>query len=577
VNYPDYEVIVVNDGSTDGTGIAAARHPSVRVIDTANAGLSAARNVGLHNATGKIVAYTDADVRVDPDWLTYLVQPFAAPEVAAAGGPAVVPPDDPWFAQCVARAPGGPTHVLLDDRIAEHVPGCNCAFRRDALVAIGGFNPLFLRAGDDVDVFWRIQAQGWNVGFAPAALVWHRHRSTTRAYFRQQVGYGEGETWLMGEHPDKFVGGRIDWRGHIYSALPFVRSLQAKRINSGPFGTAGFPSIYRTDGHPFAYLPHSGRWQVAWLALLAASGGAAAVHASLAPVLFALAAATLFVTLVKCVLYGWNSDISRLPSIGSHSRAASVLAYRFAIAWLHFVQPFARMWGRVRGIINRPQTASRVPRIRSVFARGVRAAQIGHALRLLLSFPVERSYWSQRWIDVAHFLESTAHRLRQQRAVRLIELDSGWWQDRDLTITNYTWFRLNVRALVEDHGGGNCLHRVAISARPTAAAAASLFVAAGVGFALHYAGLSPVASATIVATLTLAVAVTNVLATCTVVLNALGAVARSRGMTSIPSTHRVEWRERKAADAPVRSAGRPLTSRALTNEPDRPRVMVADP
>ena len=75
----------------------------------------------------------------------------------------------------------------------------------------------------------------------------------------------------MREHPDKFVGGRIDWRGHIYSPLPFVRSLRTKRINAGPFGTAGFPSVYRTDAHPFAYLPHSGRWQVAWMVLLAAA------------------------------------------------------------------------------------------------------------------------------------------------------------------------------------------------------------------------------------------------------------------------------------------------------------------
>ena len=56
-------------------------------------------------------------------------------------GPNVVPADDPPMAQCIARAPGGPTHVLLDDRIAEHVPGCNMAFRREALLAIGGFNP----------------------------------------------------------------------------------------------------------------------------------------------------------------------------------------------------------------------------------------------------------------------------------------------------------------------------------------------------------------------------------------------------------------------------------------------------
>jgi GT2 family glycosyltransferase len=576
VNYPDFEVIVVNDGSTDGTGPAAARHRSVRVIDTPNAGLSTARNVGLHHATGEIVAYTDADVRVDPEWLTYLVRPLAAPDVAAAGGPAVIPQDDPWFAQCVARAPGGPTHVLLDDRIAEHVPGCNCAFRREALLAIGGFNPVFRRAGDDVDVCWRMQARGWRVGFAPAALVWHRHRATTRAYCRQQIGYGEGETWLTGEHPDKFVGGRIDWRGHIYSPLPFLRSWRTKRINAGPFGTAGFPSIYRTNAHPFAYLPHSGRWQVAWMALLATAAGAAVVHARLARPLLALAIVTLLVTLVKCALYGRHSDVSRLPSIGSLPRAISVLAYRLAIAWLHFVQPFARLWGRVRGVIKRPMTHRRAAPIRSGLPAGAGATPIGDALRLLLSLPVETSYWSQRWIDVADFLRSTADRLRQQRAVRQIELDSGWWQDRDLTVTNRTWFRLDVRALVEDHGGGHCLHRVALRSRLTAAAALPLLVAAAAAFALRYAGLSWMASTTIVGTLAFAVAVTSVLATCGVVLKAVAAVAEASGMTAIPSPHRAEWRRRRAAHAPLQPAGLALTDRALTDDPDTSRVMVGD-
>ena len=121
--YPDYEVIVVNDGSRDRTSDVGRRHPSVRVIDIPNGGLSAARNVGLGAATGDIVAYTDADTRADRDWLTFLVQPFLTSDVVGSGGPNVVPPDDPPMAQCIARAPGGPTHVLLDDRIAEHVPG----------------------------------------------------------------------------------------------------------------------------------------------------------------------------------------------------------------------------------------------------------------------------------------------------------------------------------------------------------------------------------------------------------------------------------------------------------------------
>ena len=139
---PTTKSSLVNDGSRDATGDIARRHARVRVDrHSRTRGLSAARNVGLAEATGEIVAYTDADTRVDRDWLTFLVQPFLNSDVVGSGGPNVVPNDDPPIAQCIARAPGGPTHVLLDDRIAEHVPGCNMAFRRDALLAIGGFNP----------------------------------------------------------------------------------------------------------------------------------------------------------------------------------------------------------------------------------------------------------------------------------------------------------------------------------------------------------------------------------------------------------------------------------------------------
>ena len=278
LTYPNYEIILVNDGSKDRTSEIGHRFSKVRVIDTPNAGLSAARNVGLAEATGEIVAYTDADTRVDRDWLTFLIQPFRTSDVVGSGGPNVVPPDDPPTAQCIARAPGGPTHVLLDDRIAEHVPGCNMAFRRDALLAIGGFNPIYLRAGDDVDVCWRLQARGWKIGFASSALVWHHHRSSVNAYWRQQVGYGEGETWLMAHHPEKFLDGRMLWRGRIYSPLPFVRSLWGTKINAGVWGTAAFPSVYRTDVHPFAFLPHSIRWQVFSFVLTLAGLGVAATR-----------------------------------------------------------------------------------------------------------------------------------------------------------------------------------------------------------------------------------------------------------------------------------------------------------
>ena len=88
LTYPRVEVIVVNDGSQDATASIARRFTGVRVIDIPNGGLSVARNIGLAAARGEIVAYTDADARVDADWLTYLVQPMLMSDVAGAGVPA---------------------------------------------------------------------------------------------------------------------------------------------------------------------------------------------------------------------------------------------------------------------------------------------------------------------------------------------------------------------------------------------------------------------------------------------------------------------------------------------------------
>ena len=107
---------------------------------------------------------------------------------------------------------------------------------------------------------------GGTIGFAPAALVWHHHRPSIGAFWRQQVGYGEGEVWLQPHHPDKFVGSRIQWRGHVYSPLPFVRALFDTCVNAGPWGTAPFPSVYKVGASPLRFAPHSPAW------LLAATG-----------------------------------------------------------------------------------------------------------------------------------------------------------------------------------------------------------------------------------------------------------------------------------------------------------------
>src|SRR5258705_2141257 len=141
LNYPDYEVIVVNDGSRDRTLAIAERYGFCRIISQSNQGLSVARNVGAEAATGEIVAYTDSDWVADPDWLSYLVARMETGNLAACGGPNFPPPEDSLVPAAVAVSPGGPTHVLISDEVAEHIAGCNMAFRRDALMAPGGFDP----------------------------------------------------------------------------------------------------------------------------------------------------------------------------------------------------------------------------------------------------------------------------------------------------------------------------------------------------------------------------------------------------------------------------------------------------
>jgi GT2 family glycosyltransferase/sugar lactone lactonase YvrE len=533
--YPDYEVVVVNDGSSDRTSEIARTHAMVRVVDVPNGGLSAARNVGLTEATGEIIAYTDADTRVDRDWLTFLVQPFLNSDVVASGGPNVVPSDDPPMAQCIARAPGGPTHVLLDDRIAEHVPGCNMAFRRDALLAIDGFNPIYLRAGDDVDVCWRLQSRGWKIGFAASALVWHHYRASVQDYWRQQVGYGEGETWLMAHHPEKFLDGRMLWRGRIYSPLPFVRSLWGTRINAGVWGTAAFPSVYRTDVHPFAFLPHSMRWQVLSLVLLLAGSGvwATGEHRWTWILLFACGGSGVAATIVKNVAYALRSEVDTLPG--------SKLWYRATVAYLHFLQPIARVRGRIRGVLSPPEVA--LPAAAARTSRGPRPSlgESWRALVLLSGGVTEDRFWSETWTTADRVLARFAEWLRASRAVRTIEVDDGWSDDRDVSVFVGRWAWLDIRALVEEHAGGKSLVRISTHLRPTTfgvVAALALGVALLIGAAFGVSLRWPLAG-TIVAGLAvtlIAFVAWRTGQTTAITRRGIKKVTVGAGMTQLPSS-----------------------------------------
>ena len=430
LRYPAYEVIVVDDGSTDRTGKWADAYEGVHVIHQENRGLSAARNVGLAASTGEIIAYTDSDCVADPDWLHYLVGTFLNAGVRVVGGPNLPPPEDSRVAACVAASPGGPLHVLLDDEEAEHIPGCNMAFRREALEEIGGFDPIYRAAGDDVDVCWRLQARGDRIGFSPAAVVWHFRRNTVGAYVKQQRGYGKAEALLYFRHPHQFNAlGYSRWRGRIYGGLGMLYSLRRPVVYGGVFGRGLFQTLYQPPAGLLAHLPFTLEWNAAALLLLAlavARGG-----------IMWIAAAPMLVAVGCCVAVGLRAKVDpRADSVG----------WRMLIAALTYVGPLLRCLERYRW-----------------WARGLSAAAPGESdpTRPVPMSWRERGWRASFWTESDLQKEAILHGLREAVSLRgyFVRVDQGW-SDWDLEVSGGVLSRARVKVATEDHGNGRRVLRV---------------------------------------------------------------------------------------------------------------------
>jgi GT2 family glycosyltransferase len=432
LDYPNLEVIVVDDGSTDKTFDITTEN-GFRVIRTPNRGLSAARNLGLESATGEIVVYLDDDAYPDSDWLRYLSHTFLTTDCVGAGGPNIPPPGAALIADCVANAPGGPLHVLISDREAEHIPGCNMAFRKDCLVAVGGFDPKFRAAGDDVDVCWRLQQNGGWLAFNPAAMVWHHRRNSVRAYWRQQKGYGKAEAMLERKWPDKYNGlGHLTWTGKIYgSGLTQSLSWRKWRIYHGTWGSAPFQSIYSPRTSNLETLPLIPEWYMLNMVLLVLSF----LGLVWRPFLFAVP--VLAITAGVPLLYVIKSASAATFTSESESRLGR-LQFRVLTGLLHVLQPMARLYGRLSHGLTPWRRPSKTHRF---------------------TFPRRRSsaIWSESWLAQEERLEAIEKAIRQQSAV---VMRGGAFDRWDLEVRGGLLGSLCTRMAIEEHGGGRQLVRL---------------------------------------------------------------------------------------------------------------------
>lgn len=222
-----FEVIAVDNGSTDGTLDELAKYP-VRVVRCAVPGPAAARNAGIAAASGEVIAMIDSDATAQPGWLAALTAPFVRPDMLAVGGRVdslSVVRGVELFAERAS--------VLNQRKFFSGVLGfppffatCNVAYRRSALEQVGGFDET-LRVGEDSDLAWRVLDQGGCIAYAHGAFVRHAHRSTFVGLFTQALDYGTGAAQIFAKHRHRF-GRRVSVQWHDFAGLALA-PLNASR------------------------------------------------------------------------------------------------------------------------------------------------------------------------------------------------------------------------------------------------------------------------------------------------------------------------------------------------------------
>jgi glycosyltransferase involved in cell wall biosynthesis len=464
VTYPDFEIVLVDDGSKDDTQEIVTRWLEARFVRTGaplnprpvpnreprteqhagqgrlpdfvsivqpNMGLSYARNAGARAATGEIFAYTDSDCMSDPDWLYYMIGTLISGDYVGVGGPNISPPAVDWIQAAVSGAPGGPSHVLLSDVVAEHIPGCNMAFYRAAFESVGGFDTEYRKAGDDVDFCWRLQTNGGVIAFSPSAIVWHYRRFTLKAFRAQQEGYGEAESMLRFKHLIFFgPTGTAKWKGQIYGAPRFTWLFNKPIIYHGVFGHGLFQSIYPTPQSELAAYLSSIEWVVltAFIAVI----GWPLEKLRVVPLLMFLG--TFLVALSYMLHARIEPKFDTIPA-------------RLLVAFLALMQPLGRGWARYFTWLKYKITPTRVIALPEV---GLDPASHKGSIGKI-------DFWNE------------TGKGREQLLTEIFQLleDEGWnysadtgWKDWDVQIYGNKFWSVSVRTVTEYHGGPKCLTRV---------------------------------------------------------------------------------------------------------------------
>jgi len=202
VSRSSYEVIVVDDGSTDATREITQSY-GVRLLTQPNHGPAAARNLGVQAAQGEILLFTDADCAPAPDWIVAMIEPLADPDVIGVKG-AYRTRQRGLVARFVQAEYEDKYDKMRQERYIDFVDTYAAAYRRCVFADGQGFDPAFPRAsGEDVEFSYRLARQGYKMVFAPKAVVYHQHVASVLDYLRRKYYVGYWRVRMYRKHPQK--------------------------------------------------------------------------------------------------------------------------------------------------------------------------------------------------------------------------------------------------------------------------------------------------------------------------------------------------------------------------------------